>query len=242
MTAQCFYFPPPRAELVQRLKDADHILDRAMAGTEKTIPAGHVLVTQSQPGRKIYRLTGGKLARVRSIGDGRRQIICIFAPGDLLAVKSMMLDRQPDNVEALSRATVTVLEYSKGLDLALEHPNVGIRFMWQLAEDERRLHNSVTMLGRGTALERISTVLLDLQARLKVAGGNSCQIAMRQQDLADYVGLTIVHVNRTLRCLREEGALDTQSRGIVLRDITALYRHAAPMLDVFERETALFGA
>ena len=52
------------------------------------------------------------------------------------------------------------------LALGDQHSNVNLRFMWQLAEDERRLHNSVMMLGRGTAVERISTALLDLQARL----------------------------------------------------------------------------
>jgi CRP/FNR family transcriptional regulator len=113
--------------------------------------------------------------------------------------------------------------------------------MWQLAEDERRLHNSVTLFGRGSALERISAVLLDLQARLVLLGGESSSVSIRQQDLADYVGLTLVHVNRTLRSLREQGALATQNGGISLRDVTALHRHAKPMLDIFERETPELG-
>src|SRR5947209_5676092 len=153
------YFPSPRTELPDRLREGDKILDAAMASTDKTIPVGHVLVRGGEPQTAIYRLTSGKLARVRAIEDGRRQIICIFGPGDLLAVKAMLLDRQPDNVEALSRATVKSLGYTNALALSAQHSDVSLRFMWQLAEDERRLHNSVTMLGRGTALERISTVL-----------------------------------------------------------------------------------
>jgi CRP/FNR family transcriptional regulator len=235
------YFPQPRAELAEKLVEADQILDASMAGSEQTIPAGYVLVREGESHQSVYRLVRGKMVRVRSLEDGRRQIICIFTPGDLLAVKSMMLDRQPDNIEALSRAAVMSLEVSKGLSLAGEHPNVALRLMWQLAEDERRLHNSVTLLGRGTALERISTVLLDLQARLLLFDGGRSPIAIRQQDLADYVGLTLVHVNRTLRSLREQGALATEHGGIVLRDITALHRYAKPMLDIFERETAEFG-
>lgn len=213
-----------------------------MAPTEKDFGPGYVLVREGEPHTPIYRLVAGKVARIRNMEDGRRQIICIFGPGDLLAVKSMLLDRQPDDIEALSRATVRTLDYAKGLALLGEHPEVGLRFMWQLAEDERRLHNSVTLLGRGTAVERISTVLLDLQARLVLLGGESSPIRIRQQDLADYVGLTLVHVNRTLRRLHEEGALETQTGGIVLRDLAALHRHAAPMLDIFERETPIFGA
>ena len=66
-------------------------------------------------------------------------------------------------------------------------------------------------------------------------------ISIRQQDLADYVGLTLVHVNRTLRSLREQGALMTEHGSIVLQDLAALFRHAKPMLDIFEREAPLFG-
>lgn len=236
------YFPSPRAEVTAKLAEGDNILDQAMTGSEKSVPAGNVIVREGEPHGTIYRLVHGKVARIRALQDGRRQIICIFAPGDLLAVKAMMLDRQPDNVEALSRATLKVLDHRRGLALAGEHPNVGLRYMWQLAEDERRLHNSVIMLGRGTALERISTALLDLQARLVQLGGENAPITIRQQDLADYLGLTLVHVNRTLRSLREQGALDTRTGGIFVRDLAVLHKHAAPMLDVFERETPIFGA
>jgi CRP-like cAMP-binding protein len=236
------YFPPPRQELAERLREGDRILDAAMVNAEKPISMGHVLVRGGEPHTAIYRLIAGKLARVRPIEDGRRQIICIFAPGDLLAVKAMLLDRQPDNIESLSEATVMSLGYTDALALGTQHPAVSLRFMWQLAEDERRLHNSVTMLGRGTALERISTVLLDLQARLVQFGSEASPIPIREQDLADYVGLTIVHVNRTLRSLGEQGAVETRTDGIVVRDIASLHRYATPMLDIFERETPEFGA
>src|SRR4051812_41273566 len=79
------YFPTPRTELAERLRQGDQVLDVAMAKTEKVIPVGHVLVRAGEPQTVIYRLLSGKLARVRPIEDGRRQIICIFSPGDLLA-------------------------------------------------------------------------------------------------------------------------------------------------------------
>jgi CRP/FNR family transcriptional regulator, anaerobic regulatory protein len=235
------YFPSPRQELAERLRQGDRILDAAMA-TEKPIRVGHVLVRGGETQTVIYRVITGKVARIRAIEDGRRQIICIFSPGDLVAVKAMLLDRQPDNVEALSRATVKSLRYTDALKLGDQYSDVNLRFMWQLAEDERRLHNSVMMLGRGTAVERISTVLLDLQARLVQFGNEVSLIPIRQQDLADYVGLTIIHVNRTLRALREQGALETRMGGIIVRDVAALHQHAAPMLDVFQREAPEFGA
>ena len=102
------YFPSPRAELAGRLSEGYKLLDAAMAGTHRLIRPGDVLVRDGEPQTALYRLLEGKLARVRSIPDGRRQIICIFGAGDLMAVKSMLLDRQPDSIEALSRATVAM--------------------------------------------------------------------------------------------------------------------------------------
>lgn len=238
--AQKSYFPSPRTDLTAKLAEGDEVLDAAMVGTEQAIPAGHVLVRAGEPHGTLYRLVSGNVARIRAIEDGRRQIICIFSPGDLLAVKALMLDSQPDDIEALSEAVIRKLDYREALALAAQHPSVSLRYMWQLGEDERRLHNSVTLLGRGNALERVCTVLLDLQARLVVMGGQHGPIQIRQQQLADYVGLTIVHVNRTIRSLREQGAVETRKGALHVRDITTLYKHAAPMLDIFEREHPVF--
>jgi CRP-like cAMP-binding protein len=113
--------------------------------------------------------------------------------------------------------------------------------VWQLAEDERRLHNNISMLGRGTAIERIATMLVDLAGRQGKVGLPSSEIRLAQQEIADYVGITVIHVNRTLRTLREEGVISVHMGRIVITNKDALGRHAAPMLDVFEREDPDFG-
>jgi CRP-like cAMP-binding protein len=116
--------------------------------------------------------------------------------------------------------------------------------MWQLAEDERRLHKQVVILGRGNAVERISAMLMDLSGRLAKLGFSDAErrrIAIRQQDIADYIGLTIMHVNRTLRTLRKQGTIATQFGNISVIDPETVGRYAAPMLDIFEREAVEFG-
>ena len=89
--------------------------------------------------------------------------------------------------------------------------------MFQLAEDERRLHNWVAALSKGSADERIATLLLDLHGRLHHAGlanGDAFRMPMTQQEIGDHLGLTLVHVNRVLRRLREAGIVTVQ-RGMV---------------------------
>jgi CRP/FNR family transcriptional regulator, anaerobic regulatory protein len=236
------YFPPPRHELLKRLEAGDAALQAAMQHDFRRFAKGTTLVKAAEEHKTVYRLISGAAARVRNLEDGRRQIVLIFLPGDLIAVKAMLLDRQPDSIECLSQCTVRSLACTEAIALSAANPDVAFRFMWQLAEDERRLHNQVAMLGRGNAVERISTMLVDINGRLAKLGlADSMPISIRQQDIADYLGLTIVHVNRTLRTLREQGVIAVQTGRIAITDLEAVGRYAAPMLDVFEREAPEFG-
>lgn len=167
---QSEYFPTPRSELLDRLKAGDKALDAAMQPHLRRF-AKHALIVKAEEDHKtVFRLLSGAAARVRTLEDGRRQIIAIFLPGDLLAVKAMLLDRQPDSVEALGPCNVQCLPYTEAIALAEANATVAFRLMWQLAEDERRLHNQVAMLGRGNAVERVAAMLVDLNGRLTKLG------------------------------------------------------------------------
>lgn len=238
------YFPPPRRELVGALRAGDGALHAAMRRREARYKRGAVLFEGGKDQRTIYRLVDGMLARVRLLEDGRRQVICFFLPGDLLALKAMLFDRQPDRVECVAASAVEMLGSQEAVALAAANSDVAIRFIWQLAEDERRLHNSVTMLGRGDTVERVSAMLIDLTGRLAklgVTGEARRQVRLRQQDIADYLGITAVHVNRTLRAMRERGLITVASGRITVVDEAGLARQAAPLLDIFEREAPEFG-
>lgn len=237
-------FPPPRNQIQDRLEAGDRALVRVMPAHARTLKPRETLIATGEPHNQIYRLQSGWMCRCRVLSDGRQQIIMVFLPGDLLGLKTMLLDRQPDSVQCLARATVQALGYEPALELARTDPDVSLRFMWQLAEDERRLHNWVIALGRGSAIERIATLMLDFRGRLMQAGlikGDSFAMPMTQEQIGDHLGLTLVHVNRTLRRLRDQGIL-TVSHGLVqIHDVDALALYAAPMQDIFERESKSFG-
>ena len=210
-------FPPPRQQIEDRLEAGDQALGRVMPARFRTLRPREMLIRTGEPHDEIYRLTSGWMARSRVLSDGRQQIIMVFLPGDLLGLKAMLLDRQSDSFQCITRATVQALDYETALDLGRTDPDVSLRFMWQLAEDERRLHNWVIALGRGSAIERIATLMLDFRGRLIQAGlanGDDFQLPMTQEQLGDHLGLTLVHVNRTLKRLRDEGIL-TMARGHV---------------------------
>ena len=237
-------FPPPRQQIEDRLEAGDRALGRVMPARFRTLRPRDTLIRTGEPHDEIYRLTSGWMCRSRVLSDGRQQIIMVFLPGDLLGLKTMLLDRQPDSIQCITRATVQALDYAAALELGRTDPDVSLRFMWQLAEDERRLHNWVIALGRGSAIERIATLVLDFRGRLMQAGlidGESFAMPMTQEQIGDHLGLTVVHVNRTLRRMRLEGILTVASGKVQIHDLDALAIYAAPMQDIFERESKSFG-
>jgi CRP-like cAMP-binding protein len=239
------YFPAPSRDIRASLEAADRQLDEAMTERAVVLRRGRVLGIAGRQQDRVYRLRSGFMARSRNLPDGRRQVLMIRLPGDLLCLRSVLLDRQLDTVEALSAATVQELPSSVAFELCRTNADIALRFMWQLAEDDRRLHNWVLALGLGSAIERVSALILDLRGRLTQAGfvsKDKFALPITQQQIADHLGLTPIHVNRTFRRLREEGILNFYRGVIDIHDARGLASYAAPMQDIFQREAFGFGA
>ena len=184
-----------------------------------------MLVRTGEDSTAIYRLELGWVARTRKLCDSRRQIIFVFLPGDLMGVKSMLLERQPDSIECLTDVSVRTIDHRRLCELVAQDAAVAMRVMFQLAEDERRLHNWIAALGRGHADERIATLLLDLRGRLSRAGleaEEGFRLPMTQQEIADHLGLTLVHVNRVPRRLREAGVVTVNRGAVTIDELTRL--------------------
>jgi CRP/FNR family transcriptional regulator len=239
-------YPLHRPELHDALLKGDALLLRAMAESQITFPTGRKIICTGEGSETIYRLRTGWLARVRDLDDGRRQIITVFLPGDLVGVKSMFLREQPDSIECLSHVTVNAIDHTQLRRLVESNGPIALRVIFQLGEDERRLHNWVAALGRGNADERVAAMLIDFRGRLRrlglCNGADSYRLPMTQQEIGDYLGLTVVHVNRVLRRLREAGLVTMKGYTVKIHDTAALHRIACPLLDVFERTTPAFGA
>jgi len=236
-------FPLHRLELRDLLIRGEATIREAM-GPSARCREGEVLVSTGEESRTVYLLEHGWVARTRLIEDGKRQIIVVFLPGDLMGIKSMLLESQPDTIECLTDSHVRRVDHKRLLELVARDHAASLRIMFQLAEDERRLHNWIAALGKGSADERIATLLLDLRGRLFQAGlanGHGFRMPMTQQEIADHLGLTLVHVNRVLRRLREQGIVTVQRGEVVFNELSRLSRLAAPLQDIYERATPEFG-
>jgi CRP-like cAMP-binding protein len=239
-------YPLHRPELFEQLALGDRALLHAMTqeGETKVFAARASIIRTGEAHDRVYRVRTGWVMRTRPLEDGRRQIISLFLPGDLVGLKSMLLARQPDGIESLTEAALDSLDQTRFRHLATTHSDIALRVMSALAEDERRLHNWVTALGRGRAEERLAAMMLDLRLRLRRVGlvpRNTFRLPMTQQQIGDYLGLTVVHVNRVLKHLRELGLVTIKEGTVVIHDLAGLGKLARPMLDIFEREVTETG-
>jgi len=224
---------PEMAELLQR---GEANLLAAMSPLPAVLQRGDILVPMGDEHEFLYEITSGWLARSRTAPDGRRQIMIVFLPGEFCGIKSLFMTRQPDAVVALTQATARRIHFRQACELAARDFAVALHLARQLALDERHLHNWTLRLGRANAEERIAALLLELRHRLLLLGhnaGTQYALPLSQEQIADHVGLTTVHVNRVLRRFREMRMVSIQRNEVFFQEnVAALEELARPVQDL----------
>jgi CRP/FNR family transcriptional regulator, anaerobic regulatory protein len=229
-----------RPELSESLDRGEQKILRLLQGSSRQLGANEVLIEPNRDHPYVYRLLSGWICRIRALPDGRDQCILMFLPGDLFAVKSMFVDRHPDQVRTLSRCVVESIHHRELHRVFAEDVDVANRCMWQVVEEERRLHNWVVSLGQGSADERLAMLLIDFHGRLQGAGvcpqgSLQYEMPLTQSQLADHLGITAIHVNRVLKGFRESGIVVVRDSEVKILDLFRLSQIAYPLLDVHER-------
>jgi CRP/FNR family transcriptional regulator, anaerobic regulatory protein len=209
---------------------------KAMSPSVQIYGRGDALMEMGEPHEFVYVVESGWLARSRTLVDGRKQIIVIFLPGEMCGIKSIFMSRQPDAIEALTDATTRRIHYQDACRLATQDFSIALCLAEQLALDERHLHNWNVRLGRANAQERMAALLLEFRTRLLklgVAASDRFTLRITQEQIADHVGLTTVHVSRTLRQFREaEMAYVSRGEVVFLDNVAALEALAQPVQDL----------
>jgi CRP/FNR family nitrogen fixation transcriptional regulator len=175
---------------------------------------------ENEPADYLYKVVSGTVRTYRVLDDGRRQIGGFYLPGDMFGLETG--DEHTFSAEAISDARVLVIKRSAVVALAARDNEVA-RELWTVTARELHLVQDHIMLLVKTAQERVASFLLEMAER--AATSNEVQLPMSRQDIADYLGLTIETVSRTLTQFEDTAmiALPT-SRRVVLRNRPALKR------------------
>jgi CRP-like cAMP-binding protein len=229
-----------RPELLEPLIRGENKIASIMRGSSFTLRSGATLIEAGTEHSFVYRLISGWACRSRLLPDGRNQFILIFLPGDLFAVKSMFMTRHMDSVRAISDTVAERVHYKTLHEAYVTNSDIATRCIWQVMEEERRLHSWVVGLGQGSAEERLALLLMDFRGRLissRVIDSYSLayEMPLTQSQLADHLGISPVHVNRVLKEFRDNKVLTVRDGQVTINDLDRLTERAAPLLDSYER-------
>lgn len=184
-------------------------------------PANRDIVRAGEVGGHLYTLYEGWAFRYKRLSDGSRQILTFLLPGDLIGLQSTLFGQIDHSVQTLTPASLCVLNGRPIDEIYDTLPDFALSLTRYLADEERRLDIRLTMVGRRNASQRLAYLLLDIFDRLKERGsatGDSCPFPIRRQHMADALGLTGAHVNRTLNALRGQGLATVESNTLAIHD------------------------
>ena len=175
---------------------------------------------EKEPARYLYKVISGAVRTYKILADGRRQVQAFHLPGDVFGFE---FDNEHTlSAEAIVDSRVLIVKRSAIEALAARDHDVARELLALTARELQRVQQHVTLLIK-TAQERVVSFLLEMADR--APGSNGVQLPMSRQDIADYLGVTIETVSRTLSSLETAEAIALpSSRRIILRDQTALSR------------------
>ncbi len=197
---------------MDEFKDGEVALDR-----------GDVLIEEGECHERLYTVLDGVLIRSRSLDDGRRQIVNFMFPGDLIGLQGAFDEPSSHTIEALVEARLCRFRKDAFFELVAKHPTLGYDITWLAAKEETALEGHIVSLGQRNARERVTYLavwLLDrAQSTCLADEQNIVSLPITQAQIADMLGLSLVHTNRTLRQLQREGLVEWKSREIHVPDL-----------------------
>ena len=171
-------------------------------------PAGTEIIGAGDDCPELYTLYSGWAFRFKTLPDGRRQILNFLLPGDLLGLQAAMFDAALHGVEALTDVQLCVLPRRKVWALFGGMPGLAFDVTWLGSREESIVDENLTSVGRRTAAERVAALIVALYKRANALGlvaDGTFAFPLTQQHIADALGLSLVHTNKTLARLRRMG-------------------------------------
>lgn len=208
---------------------------------ELRVDAGASFLREGTRSEYLYTVLHGWAFRYKMLDDGRRQILNYALPADMLGLQGALMREMEHSVEALTPLTLCVFPRAKLWDLYSRFPSLAFDITWLAAREEQLIDEHLLSIGRRTSLERTAFLLLHLFVRAEESGlvkNNAIQFPFTQQHLADTLGMSLVHTNKTLKRLMLSRAVRWKDRVFEVIDRAALVEVAGD--DVAQRRPRPF--
>src|SRR5262245_37060196 len=208
------------SHLIQ-LSDAEREVLRSLPTHLHLVQARRDIVVDGDWPAELSLITEGFAFRYKLLADGRRQIMAVLIPGDIRDLRSLLTGRMDHSVAALNNNQIATIPRQKIFDAIEKYPRIGLALWRDTMLDAALYRQWLINLGRRTAYERIAHLLCEIWTRLEAIGRTrrgTYELPLTQTHLADAMGLSLVHVNRTLKSFRRDGLITFQDREVVVLD------------------------
>jgi CRP-like cAMP-binding protein len=210
-----------RLALRSILTDDEESALLALNGQIKQVATHTDFVRQGERVDHACLVVDGLVGRFGQNADGARQITCLHIPGDMADLPSVVSPKAGWGLSALTGTTILRIPHTDLRRVAAKHPGLAEAFWRDCVADGSIFSEWVVNVGRRDAISRLAHLFCELAIRCEQAGrGDRCAFPMpiTQADLGDATGLTSVHVNRTLKELREQSIVEHRSGAVTIHD------------------------
>lgn len=190
------------------------------------IAAGELLVRENDPLTRAGVLVDGWCASYKLLSDGRQQIVNFILPGSFLGLHANVFKYADHAISTLTPCRISWFDPQEITGIFAAYPRLATAIVWDAAREQSFLMERVASLGRRSAYERFAHLLIELAILLEKRGISQSEgqiFPITQTVLSDALGLSTVHVSRTLRQLRKDGLIEPDTkRGVAIRDFEGL--------------------
>lgn len=195
----------------------------------RRVPAHTVLIDEGDRPEYVHVVLEGFAFRYKVLPDGERQVLAWLVPGDFCDLHVAVLGEMDHAIATVSESTIGQIPTDQVEQLAQTSPALSRALWWASLVQEAILREWLVNLGRRTAEGRMAHFFCELHARLasvELVGDGALDFPLTQAELADSLGISAVHTNRTLQVLRDAGLVQWTGRKLVLANIDGLRKLA----------------
>lgn len=217
-----------RPAFVQK-SDEEVALIEAWKSDHLRLAAGAEFIRPEQTDPELFTLFSGWAFRYKELVDGRRQILNFALPGDLIGLQSSMFGKSLYGAVALTDIELCLLPRRKLGSLFERYPELGYEVTWLGARSESLVDENLLSAGRRGAAERIAALVAGLYKRAETLGlveDGTLELPLTQQHIADALGLSLVHTNKTLARLRAQKLFSISEGRLVVHNLRGVSRFA----------------
>lgn len=202
---------------------------------ELIVDAGTPILMEGSNSPQLYTALHGMGLRYKILKDGKRQVVNMIFPGDFIGLQAGVMGEMGHSVEATTKMTLCVFDRSEFWSFFKDRPERAFSLTWLAAVEEHFLGEALAAIGQRTALQAVSWALTRMYIRADSLGlvvNGAMKFPFIQQDIADALGLSLVHTNKTLSRLRKQQLAHWTDGTLRVPDLDALAKVA--MIDDLE--------